>query len=191
MIKENILKNSFFSYTQKNIDLWQTNDFKEFVRKYLINEEGSGHLTFEYYLNDDFFNTKNSMFFDKSFYYIITETSHEDNLCFISEKTYKSFYHKIPFLVIGNPHTIKNLRNEGFKTFNNWIDESYDNEMDYEKRKNLIYNEIKRLNSLTVNQHYKIINEMNDILEFNHNHFFNNNNFKEDFLKLFKKNIFN
>ena len=149
------------------------------------NENKSGHYAYTYYLNDDLFNTKNGIFFDKSYYYVITETSCMDNLCFISEKTYKSFYHKIPFLILGNPFTIKNLQNEGFKTFNKWIDESYDNEINYEKRKNKIFEEIKRLNSLSINEHEKINEEMQEILNFNYEHFFDISNFKDDFLKIF------
>jgi hypothetical protein len=180
----NLYDDFYFSYTQKNNHLWQTNDYTEFGQKYLRNENNSGHKAFEFYLNDDFFNTKYGYFFDKSFYYIITETSCRDDLCFISEKTYKAFYHKIPFIVIGNPFTLKNLQNEGFKTFNKWIDESYDNETDYSKRINKIFNEILRLKNL--NNHYQILNEMQETLEYNSNHFLSTNSIKNDFLRIFK-----
>jgi hypothetical protein len=180
----NIKDDFYFSYIQKNHHLWQTNDYTEFGQKYLKNENNSGHKAFEFYLNDDFFNTKYGYFFDKSFYYIITETSCRDDLCFISEKTYKAFYHKIPFIIIGNPFTLKNLQNEGFKTFNKWIDESYDNEIDYQKRINKIFNEILRLKNL--NNHYQILNEMQETLEYNSNHFLSTNSIKNDFLRIFK-----
>jgi hypothetical protein len=179
----NLQDNFYFSYTQKNIDLWKTNDFTEFGKKFLQNENNSGHKALEFYLNDDIFNIKNGYFFDKSFYYIITETSCHDNVCFISEKTYKSFYHKIPFIVIGNPFTLKNLKKEGFKTFNKWIDESYDDEIDYSKRINKIFNEILRLKN--INNHEEILNEMQETLEHNSNHFLNIKNIKKDFLNIF------
>jgi hypothetical protein len=185
LIKENILKNFYFSYTRKNINLWLTSDFIDFGDKYLKNEFGSGHLAFEYYLNDDFFNIKNGHYFDKSYYYIVTETSCDDRLCFISEKTYKAFYHKIPFIIIGNPYILKNLQKEGFQTFNKWIDESYDNETNYEKRKKMIFNEIKRLNNLSQEKHKKMNEEMREKLDFNYNHFFDLSKFKETFLKMF------
>ena len=187
-VKDNNLNDFFyFSYTEKNIHIWKTRgDFKKFGKKYLRNENNSGHHAFEYYLNDDFFNTKNGIFFDQSFYYIITETSYDDNVCFISEKTYKAFYHKIPFIVIGNPHTLKNLKKEGFKTFDKWIDEGYDDELNYEIRKKKIFNEITRLSKLNEDEHLKIINEMNYIVEFNHKHFLDTSNFKNDFNYIFK-----
>ena len=185
-INVNNLQNDFyFSYTKKNINLWETNDFIEFGQKYLKNEMNSGHKAFEFYLNDDFFNTKNGHFFDKSFYYIITETSYRDDICFISEKTYKAFYHQIPFIVIGNPFTLKNLQNEGFKTFSKWIDESYDLETNYSIRAKKIFNEIKRISILNKSEHEKNVAEMKDILEYNYKHFLDTSDLKENFLNLF------
>lgn len=185
-LNENKLFTYFhFSYTQKDIHLWQTNDFSEFGKRYLSNENNSGHLAFEYYLNDDFYNLKNEKYFDSSYYYLITETSCEDNLCFISEKTYKAFYHKIPFIVLGNPFTLKNLKKEGFKTFDNWIDESYDEEINYEKRKNKIFNEIKRLCYLSEKKHQIFLQEMKNTLEYNSKHFLDISNFRKDFLKIY------
>ena len=183
--KNNLFNYFYFSYSQKNINLWKIEDYDIFGQKYLENENNSGHLAFEYYLNDDFYNLNNGHFFDQSYYYIITETNASDNLCFISEKTYKSFYHQIPFIVIGNPYTLKNLKKEGFKTFSKWIDESYDLEINYEKRKNKIYNEIKRISLLSKSEHEKNISEMKDILEHNYKHFLDTSSFKENFLNLF------
>jgi len=183
-IKENLLKNTFFSYVQKKI--YFTNiikDFDMFFEDYKNNKEKSSHLIFENYLNDDLYSTQNSHFFDKSYYYIITETSCSDDVCYISEKTYKSFYHQIPFLILGNPYTIKELKKNGFKTFNKWIDESYDEETNYEKRKNKLFLEIKRLNSLSQKEHDRINIEMQNIFEFNYNHLFDFSNFKKDFIE--------
>jgi hypothetical protein len=187
-INQNDLLDQFhYSYLERNINLWQTNDYSTFAKKYLNNDNGSGHFAMEYYLKDDFFNTFNGKYFDEAFYYIITETTCDDRICFMTEKTYKSFYHKIPFIIFGTPHVLKNLKKEGFKTFNKWIDESYDDEFDYEKRKKIIFSEIVRLNNLDFKTHKLIINEMHETLEYNHKHFLNVSNFKNDFLKLFQK----
>lgn len=188
ILKNNILNDFYFTYLEHDhkINLWQTENLNNFGNKYLANDYSSAHLAFEFYLNDDLFNTKHGFFFDKSYYYIVTETSALDNLCFMGEKTYKAFYHKIPFIILGNPYSLKNLKKEGFKTFDKWIDESYDIENDYEKRKKIIFNEILRLNNLSKNEHEKNLIEMNDILEHNYKHFMNTENIKNDFLKLLK-----
>lgn len=189
IINNNLINNFYYAYLEheNKIKLWETISLLDFSDKYFFNKHLSGDKSFEYYLNDDLFTTKHGYFFDKSYYYIITETSAMDNLCFMGEKTYKAFYHKIPFIVIGNPYSLKNLKKEGFKTFEKWIDESYDNETNYEKRKNKIFNEILRLNSLSVNEHEKNMIEMNEIIEFNYSHFMNTKTIKNDFLKVVKQ----
>ena len=184
--KNNIINNFYYTYIEHDnkIKLWETSSLLDFSDKYFVNEHLSGDKSFEYYLNDDLFTTKHGYFFDKSYYYIVTETSSADNLCFMGEKTYKAFYHKIPFIILGNPYSLRNLKKEGFKTFDKWIDESYDDEINYEKRKNKVFNEILRLNSLSKNEHEKNANEMNDIINFNYKHFMNIETIKEDFLKV-------
>ena len=50
-----------------------------------------------------------------------------------------------PFFVIAQPYTLKYLRDSGFKTFGDIIDESYDNEVDDIKRFNMVTGEIIKL----------------------------------------------
>ena len=45
---------------------------------------------------------------------------------FFTEKTMKPIATKTPFLVVSNCHYLKFLKQHGFKTFDNLIDESYD-----------------------------------------------------------------
>ena len=185
ILEKNLMRDFHFAYIERNINLWQTNIFSEFVDKYFRNENNSGHNAFEHYINDDLFNTRHGMFFDTSYYYISTETSAHDQICFMGEKTYKAIYHKIPFIILGNPYSLKNLKKEGFKTFDKWIDESYDNETNYEKRKKMIFDEILRLDNLSISRHEKNISEMEEIIEFNHNHFLDVRDIKKEFLRFF------
>ena len=68
---------------------------------------------------------------------------------FITEKSIKPIRSCIPFVVVGCKHFMKRLRQMGFKTFEPWIDESYDNEPDEQTRitmaceafKNFIYSD--------------------------------------------------
>jgi hypothetical protein len=39
-----------------------------------------------------------------------------------------------PFILFGNPHSLKKLKEYGFKTFDRWWDESYDDETDLDVR---------------------------------------------------------
>ena len=68
---------------------------------------------------------------------------------FFTEKTYKPFWFKQAFMVVAVPGFLQYMKSLGWQTFSPWIDESYDNEPDDDKRMQLIINELKRLNSFT------------------------------------------
>jgi hypothetical protein len=55
---------------------------------------------------------------------IVSETSQEE--FFPTEKVYKSLMLGHPFIVYGGPNYLSKLHKMGFKTFSDWIDESYD-----------------------------------------------------------------
>jgi hypothetical protein len=57
---------------------------------------------------------------------IVCETSTEPNVLAVSEKTFRPLYYKRPFLLIGSPGQLGYLRNNGFKTFNDFFSEDYD-----------------------------------------------------------------
>ena len=66
----------------------------------------------------------------RSFCHVVIETlfdADQSGGAFITEKTYKpiAFFH--PFVVAGEYHTLQRLRDLGFETFGNYMDESYDN----------------------------------------------------------------
>ena len=65
---------------------------------------------------------------------IISETNDNDTDVFITEKLWKPILCQHIFLVHGNHLYLQKIRDIGFKTFNNYFDESYDLEQDPEKR---------------------------------------------------------
>tara|TARA_B100000131_G_scaffold44348_2_gene39810 strand:+ start:279 stop:1604 length:1326 start_codon:yes stop_codon:yes gene_type:complete len=75
--------------------------------------------------------------------------SENQNIGYISEKVFKPIAHHHPFIIIGVPGLLKYLRELGFKTFEPYINESYDLEYNYHKRFFLILDEIKRLCNLS------------------------------------------
>ena len=72
-----------------------------------------------------------------------------------------------PFIVFGNPHTLKILKNYGFKTFDKIIDESYDNEFDSKKRFEMAYSEVKKLNNISKEELHEKYYSILDILTHN------------------------
>lgn len=115
------------------------------------------------YLNED----KNT--YEQSCITIVTETFFEDEYNYLSEKIWKPIAHRHPFILVGRPHSLKHLHSLGFKTFDKWWDESYDNELNSDIRLEKILTEIKKINSLHIDELSKMINEMSDIIQYNQN----------------------
>lgn len=67
---------------------------------------------------------------------------------FLSEKIYKPFLTGQLFVVHGCAGTVSALRQQGYNVFDNWIDHSYDTELDPINRATMIANEVKRLSEI-------------------------------------------
>ena len=83
---------------------------------------------------------------------------------YIDEKLYKSFACMKPFLIVGQYRTLETLKKLGFKTFSEWIDESYDTEVDYGIRMLKIHNEIKRISELSIKEMDELYFKMKTVL---------------------------
>jgi hypothetical protein len=103
---------------------------------------------------------------------IVTETVFYENKLHLTEKIFKPIAIKRPFILVGAVGNLEYLRSYGFKTFDRWIDESYDSEPDHDLRMQKIVKELERLCNLTFKQNLDILSEMQEVLEYNHNHFF-------------------
>jgi hypothetical protein len=99
---------------------------------------------------------------------IVTETLFDSDSIFISEKTYKPIYMCQPFIIFGNPHSIKKLKEFGYKTFDRWWDESYDNEIDINKRFDKIVDILEQISEWDMDKCFQIKKEMQDILIHNY-----------------------
>ncbi len=64
--------------------------------------------------------------FYKSGFSLVTETEMFPHELRITEKPFKSFANYHPAIVFGNQWALRQIRDYGFKTFDRWIDESYD-----------------------------------------------------------------
>ena len=64
---------------------------------------------------------------------------------FLTEKTFKPIKHCQLFLVVGPAGSVAQLRKMGYKTFDTWIDHSYDSIQDNSQRWDAVMKEFKRL----------------------------------------------
>ncbi len=105
-----------------------------------------------------------------TFVNVLTETLFENETIFLSEKIFKPILGCQPFIVFGNPGTIQELKKMGFKTFEEFWDESYDNELDFSKRLEKIISILKKLAQKTDQELLEITKQMLPILQHNYEH---------------------
>jgi len=103
----------------------------------------------------------------KTMIYVNTETHVDNNVLFISEKTYKPISIGMPFMTLGNPGTLELLREMGYATFSRWIDESYDVDRPIEDRIRVIVDNLTMLNGMHRKQKLKVRNEMREVCQHN------------------------
>jgi hypothetical protein len=99
---------------------------------------------------------------------VISETyfyEREDTL-FISEKTFKVIASSQPFIILGSKGSLKGLKELGYKTFDKWFDESYD-ELEDCDRMDAIIKVLKDINSIEDKASW--FSEMKEVLEHNKN----------------------
>jgi hypothetical protein len=85
--------------------------------------------------------------YDNTCFSIVAESTveaTEEQPIFISEKTFKPIAFAQPFMIYGNTGTLSYLKSQGFETFDNIFDESYDNVVDWEMRAVVIKNNVAR-----------------------------------------------
>jgi len=77
-----------------------------------------------------------------------TDCDWDKNEFFVTEKTVKCLISGIPFVSVNHPHFLKGLHDHGFRTYNTVWDESYDDELDYEKRLDKISQLVNHLGTI-------------------------------------------
>lgn len=92
-----------------------------------------------YYLNSYFSIVGGAVFYEREM----------PNLAGLCEKPFKAIQKKHPFILLSTAKNLPLLHSMGYKTFDGLIDESYDNEIDDNKRMLMIVNEIERLCNLS------------------------------------------
>jgi hypothetical protein len=110
----------------------------------------------------------------ESFCYLVTETCYWDQKNHLTEKIFKPIVSRMPFVLVGPAHNLKYLRSYGFKTFGQWIDESYDDIEDPLLRMNAISQTMQKICSYSFEELTNMLIEMQSILEHNHNLFYSN-----------------
>jgi hypothetical protein len=102
---------------------------------------------------------------------VVTETlATETNTMFFSEKIYKPMRARHPFILLGIRGSLRELKRLGFKTFDNWWDESYDDIENITDRMEAICKLLLSLQIKTKDEWIAIYKDMQTVLEHNYNH---------------------
>jgi hypothetical protein len=91
---------------------------------------------------------------------------------FITEKTFRAIAVGHIFLVCGQPGLLAHLKQEGFQTFDDLFDESYDTETDDIVRVEKVIRLLKDLDRLSPKERLEIHRACLPIVEHNYNHFY-------------------
>lgn len=108
-------------------------------------------------------------FYSDVFCDIVTESRFAQPTANYSEKVFQPMWYKKPFVLVAPPHTLKVLKNEGFKTFSDFWDESYDDIEIHEDRLLQIFKVIDFINDKSIEELRQMFDKMKIILQFNYN----------------------
>ena len=119
----------------------------------------------EYQENSDTSGVKN--YYLDVFCDIVTESRFAQPTANYSEKTYQPMLYKKPFVLAAPNYTLKYLREQGFKTFGDFWDESYDEIENNEERLIAIFKVIDSINEMSYNELRDMYVKMRPILDHN------------------------
>ena len=109
--------------------------------------------------------------YNQCWYSLVAETSGSQPN-FYTEKTGKPLLSKRVFVMFAGQHHLKHLRESGFRTFNEIINEDYDNEPDLKTRYKMAWQQVE---FLLTQDPMDMYNRAKDILDHNYIHFMNTN----------------
>jgi len=105
--------------------------------------------------------------YDNSLVNIITETYFFNKIIHITEKTYKPIAFMQPFIMVAAAGSLKHIKDMGFKTFEDFWDETYDLEVDDKKRFTMIVSLIETIAKWTEEEKTQFTFKVKDIVDYN------------------------
>lgn len=104
----------------------------------------------------------------ESFLHVVTETCYWDTKLHLTEKIFKPIVARQPFVLLAPHNNLSYLKSYGFRTFDRWWDESYDQIKNPVQRLSAVVSVIQEVCSRSINELNDMLYEMNDILEHNY-----------------------
>ena len=186
--EKRIFKDDIFLYFKGYIEVGGIFDDTRFFEAGVNEEQAQAFYAMKDIIKDSFIYLSVESEMDD---FNIWEDNSEGNLFHWMEKNCSRFTEKImipilfkkPFLNLGPLNGLEILKSYGFKTFNSIIDESYDKEVDLDKRMDMVLDELERLSKID-------LNELTPILDYNYTLLLDMNKNKKKYLEqYFTENI--
>lgn len=140
-------------------------DLAQGLTKSVVDSSASG-----YYDVDDIASTNIS---------IILETQFDGSKIHLTEKICRALACGHPFVLAAGTGALAYLKHYGFKTFDPWLDESYDLETDSVQRLQKIVDTMKKFTSLESSKKTQVVNQLNLIADYNKKRFFSDEFFQQ------------
>lgn len=102
-----------------------------------------------------------------TFVNVVTETLVAPDSIFFSEKIFKPIYMLQPFILLGNPGSLKKLKEMGYRTFDEWWSEDYDDCLCFNDRINYIVKIMEEISTWPIDTLPGILKEMESVLYHN------------------------
>ncbi len=108
----------------------------------------------------------------ESLAHVVTETVYYGRKHHLTEKVFKPICLRMPFVLVSTAGSLEYLKTYGFKTFETIWDESYDHELDDDKRLQKIAALLKSLDDMSAQELQHTYRAAIPILEHNYKHFY-------------------
>ena len=162
-----------YNFKNKNFKLNRF-DLEKFLSKNIYNSNASADY--------------NNLDYQDSMIEVVLETLFDDTRNYLTEKTLRPIACKQPFILASTPNSLQYLRNYGFKTFNGFIDETYDTIVDPQKRLDAITQEMQRIAAMPQAQKNKLVQDIQPLVAYNQRLFFSTY-FQDFIINEFKQNL--
>lgn len=105
--------------------------------------------------------------YERTFLSLVSESTCESGVVYLSEKTFKPIAMGHPFIIVGSQGSLTKLRDIGYKTFDKWWDEGYDECTSYKDRINRIRDILLTLKEISFSSQKIIREEMKEVIDYN------------------------
>jgi hypothetical protein len=130
----------------------------------------------------------NNADYQNSMIEVVLETIFDDTRHHLTEKSLRPIACGHPFILVSTPGILQYLRDYGFKTFNEFINESYDTIQDGRSQLDSIIQEMQRISNLSNQEKHQLVIDMQAIADHNQKLFFSKT-FQEQLITEFKQNL--